>query len=105
MKIHVVKPLIALSLLFFLPVNALFAVQTEQNGWEMEAKVLSAITEPTFPNRTFNIKDFGAVEGLVNYSGNAINKAVQACAQQGGGTVLVPSGVFYTGPIELKSKV
>lgn len=35
----------------------------------------------------------------------AINKAIEACANEGGGTVVVPAGTFFTGPIELKSNV
>lgn len=35
----------------------------------------------------------------------AINAAVSACSQKGGGVVMVPAGLWMTGPIELKSNV
>ena len=38
-------------------------------------------------------------------SGEAINLAILEMNQQGGGTVVVPDGVFYTGPITMKSNV
>jgi polygalacturonase len=83
----------------------LFAKTAEQEGWEQEVRVRASVVEPTFPDKTFSIVDFGAVEGRLQYRENCINKAIQACAAQGGGTVTVPQGVFYTGPIELKSRV
>ena len=38
-------------------------------------------------------------------STEAINKAIIACTEQGGGIVVVPNGVFLTGAIHLKSNV
>jgi len=35
----------------------------------------------------------------------AINKAIDECARQGGGTVLIPRGSFVTGPIIMKSNI
>lgn len=100
-----VKPLLLLMLLSMLPSGKLAAGMTEKKGWKMQARVLASISEPSFPDRTVSITDFGAVEGVVMYSSNAINKAIDALALKGGGTVIVPAGTFYTGPIELKSNV
>ncbi len=105
MTLPMVKPLILLTLFSLMPLNNLFAVLTEKQGWEMEAKIAASIPEPKFPDKTFLITDFGAVEGAVMYSGNCINRAILACNKQGGGTVVVPAGIFFTGPIELKSNV
>jgi len=53
----------------------------------------------------YNILDFGA-KGDGNFlNTKAINKAVEHCSQQGGGTVIIPSGTFVTGCIMLKSNV
>ncbi|HEY0732695.1 MAG TPA: glycoside hydrolase family 28 protein, partial [Chitinophagaceae bacterium] len=35
----------------------------------------------------------------------AINDAIDACNQKGGGVVLIPTGMWLTGPVELKSNV
>jgi polygalacturonase len=51
----------------------------------------------------YNIKDYGAVEGQL--STKAIQQAVDECSARGGGMVLVPSGRYVTGTIELKSHV
>lgn len=54
---------------------------------------------------TYNILDFGAaaVDNAVNT--NAIQSAINECAKNGGGEVIIPQGVFMTGSIELLSNV
>lgn len=66
---------------------------------------LPQVYVPHFKKDTFNIVDFGAKPDGFTLSGAAINQAIEKCSQQGGGTVLVPSGSFLTGPIVLKSNV
>ncbi|MGB8227046.1 MAG: glycoside hydrolase family 28 protein [Sedimentisphaerales bacterium] len=74
-------------------------------GWEQADKILSRIKAPTFPNRDFNITDYGAVgDGKTNCT-EAINKAISAANKAGGGRVVVPAGTFLTGAIYLKSNV
>ncbi|WP_428329962.1 glycoside hydrolase family 28 protein [Mucilaginibacter sp.] len=59
----------------------------------------------TLHAQTFNIKDYGAVNDGKTVSTAAIQKAVDACNQNGGGRVYVPAGVFVTGTFHLKSNV
>lgn len=51
----------------------------------------------------YNIHDYGAKPGQL--STKAIQEAVDACAKNGGGKVLIPAGRYITGTIELKSFV
>ncbi len=53
----------------------------------------------------FNIKDFGAKPDNSTVNTLFIQKAIDSCASTGGGTVYVPSGVYVTGTIALKSNV
>ena len=53
----------------------------------------------------YNIKDFGAVGDGVTLCTNAINSAVVKCAENGGGMVVIPTGIFKTGTIQMKSNV
>ena len=55
----------------------------------------------------FNIVDFGARQDTLCPAQNsaAIQAAVDACANRGGGTVLVPTGTFHCGNFSLKSNV
>ena len=53
----------------------------------------------------FNIRDFGATGIKDDLAQEAIQKAVDACAAAGGGTVLVPPGDYTSGTIHLRSQV
>ena len=63
------------------------------------------LKRPQFPDRTFNIIDFGAKGDGVTKNTEAFRKAIDACSAAGGGTVLVPAGKWLTGAIHLKSNV
>jgi alpha-glucuronidase len=54
---------------------------------------------------TYNVRHFGAVADGTSNDADAINKAITDCHAAGGGTVFVPSGVYATGSIYLKSNV
>lgn len=73
--------------------------------WRMADKIVKSIKRTSFPDKKYNILDFGALPDSKELSSEAINKAIIMCNQNGGGTVVVPKGVFLTGPITLKSNV
>ncbi|UCD00238.1 MAG: right-handed parallel beta-helix repeat-containing protein [Phycisphaerales bacterium] len=52
-----------------------------------------------------NVLDHGATGDGTTLNTAAFSKAVAACVEQKGGTVLVPAGVYRTGPIQLQSNV
>jgi len=52
-----------------------------------------------------NIRDFGAVTDTSLLSTGAIQKAIDACFDNGGGRVIIPTGTFKTGSIFLRSNV
>jgi polygalacturonase len=66
---------------------------------------LPGVPVPAFPKRTVSILDFGAVGDGVSLNTDAFNKAVSACSESGGGHVLVPAGLWLTGPIRMRSRV
>jgi len=78
--------------------------QTEVN-WQTVDTILARIKTPEFPNRDFKITDYGAVPGGEVNCSAAISAAIEACHQAGGGRVVVPTGIFLTGKIHLKSNV
>lgn len=51
----------------------------------------------------FDVTAYGAVADGTTVNTGAIQAALDACSQAGGGTVVVPPGTFLTGSIELKS--
>jgi hypothetical protein len=57
------------------------------------------------PPSEISILDYGAKGGGKELCTEAIDRALKACTESGGGTVLVPAGTFLTGPIRLPSHV
>lgn len=64
---------------------------------------LPEILQPQIPDRTFCITDYGGVGTGLSKNTAAFEGALAACAGAGGGTVLVPPGIWLTGPIRLRS--
>lgn len=60
---------------------------------------------PTFRDVCYPITDFGAVADTRTNNQEAFRLAIEKCNADGGGQVLVPRGVWFTGPIELMSNV
>ena len=52
---------------------------------------------PSFPNRTFNIMNYGADPTGVALATEAIQTAIDKCTEAGGGTVIIPEGIYLTG--------
>ena len=75
-------------------------------AFKESAKIEKQIKRTSFAKRTFYITDFGAKpHNEAEPCHEAINQAITACSLAGGGTVVVPKGTFFTGPITLKSNV
>jgi hypothetical protein len=55
--------------------------------------------------RVYNVCDFGAKGDGTTLDTAAVQSAIDACAGDKGGTVLVPAGNFVVGSLELKSNV
>ena len=67
-----------------------------------------ALTEPQAPviqEYSVSLADFGGVGDGVTLNTDAFAKAVKALVKQGGGHLVVPAGIWLTGPIVLKSGI
>ncbi len=60
---------------------------------------------PVFPGNTVNIKDFGAKGDGYTLCTGAFTNAIDALAAKGGGKLVVPRGIWFTGPIVLKDNI
>ena len=60
---------------------------------------------PKIPDKEYNIRDFGAQNGGSISNTKEINAAISAAHAEGGGKVIIPAGIWLTGPIELKSNI
>lgn len=66
---------------------------------------MEVLKVPTFKNYSVSIIDFGAVGDGVTLNTEAFAKAIDAVHEKGGGKVVVPAGIWLTGPIVMKSNV
>jgi polygalacturonase len=82
-----------------------YTAGTDADLWDKAGTIIEGIQQTSFPQKEFNILDYGAVAGSPDLNTEAINSAVKECSDNGGGFVLVPPGNFFTGPIRLLSHV
>lgn len=66
---------------------------------------MEKVQAPTFPDHEVNLTDFGAKGDGSSLCTEAFAKAIDALTAQGGGRLNVPQGVWYTGPIVMKSNI
>jgi Endopolygalacturonase len=66
--------------------------------------LLLALTFPLFA-ATYNVKDYGAKGDGIQIDSDAINRAIDAAATNGGGTVFLPAGTYLSYSIRLKSHI
>lgn len=74
-------------------------------AWRKAEEIRRQVVVPVFPDRTFDIRDFGAQAGADHDNSQAFAAAIAACHAAGGGKVLVSQGEYLTGPIHLLSHV
>lgn len=60
---------------------------------------------PVIPKGVYNIADYGAVQGGTVSNTAIINEVIRQVAEFGGGTVLIPEGLWLSGPITLLSNI
>jgi polygalacturonase len=80
--------------------NSSISIPDQVQGFDMPA-----ITEPDIPDNTVYITDFGAVNDGQTLNTKAIADAIDNVSKTGGGKVVIPRGLWLTGPIILKSNI
>lgn len=75
-----------------------FAHLYEDLPFEMEK-----VFRPEIPDYSVCLTDFGGVGDGVTHNTDAFKSAMEHLSSKGGGHLIVPSGIWYTGPIELLS--
>jgi len=78
---------------------------SESDPWRRMEFIIKNLPKTNFQDKTYNIDDFGAVADGKTLNTQAFQKAIQTCASNGGGKVLVPNGKYLTGAIHLESNV
>ena len=76
-----------------------------ESAWQNVPIIQQTILPTTFPDQSFSILDFNAKGDGTSKNTEAIQQAIDACHEAGGGKVIVPAGIYHTGAIRLKSHV
>ena len=63
------------------------------------------VQEPVIPVNSVSITDFGAKSGGQILCTQAFSDAIESVSKKGGGRVVIPRGIWLTGPITLKSNI
>ncbi len=71
------------------------------NGGEIFSKVAA----PLIPKRAINLKDVGGTGDGMALNTEVIAKAIASLAEKGGGKLIIPSGIWLTGPVKLRSHI
>ena len=95
-KLTTCRMKLILSLFSFLLV--IFSATAQKNQ-------LPVIRSTQFKRDTISIVKFGAIADGITLNTKSINDAIDACSKKGGGVVLIPEGMWLTGPIVLKTNV
>ena len=97
LRLHDSSKLLVLWIFFGL---SLATAKAQNEMWPVPEVAL-----PTFKADTFDVRNFGASDapGVVNTE--AIQSAITACHENGGGVVAIPKGVWVSGPLKLLSGV
>lgn len=66
---------------------------------------MAKISRPSIPSRQVSIIDFGGVGDGVFLNTEAFAEAISFLSSRGGGHLVVPAGIWFTGPIVLKSNI
>jgi polygalacturonase len=102
-------PVAALALALGLGGLAAHAAPTESSAPSSAAPAAAARdfvpAQPSIPERRFSLADFGAVGDGHTLATAALQRAIAAVAEAGGGTLTVPAGTYLTGPLDLCSRI
>lgn len=66
---------------------------------------MPTVAKPKIPRHSVNLVDFGGVGDGQTLNTEAFEKALSKLSEKGGGELIVPFGIWLTGPVHLRSKV
>lgn len=75
------------------------------NKQQLKEEILKQIEKPDIPSRFYSVLDFGVVTDSETIQTRQLQRAIDAISREGGGRLIVPSGYYRTGALQLKSKV
>ena len=96
----------ARALIFLFAATAILsACKAENDLYSSLPFDMPKVQAPRIPSRSVNLLDFGGAPDGVTLNTQAFADAIDALVQKGGGRLVVPAGIWRTGPIGLQSHI
>jgi len=102
--LHKQLTLIAAIALIFIACTSNAAENYEKYYKNLPFK-MPVLKAPTFPNYEKSIIDFGGKGDGITLNTDAFNRGMKEISERGGGTLRVPFGLWFTGPIVFQSNI
>jgi len=100
------KKVIIGGCLLFLSSNALYSGNTVYDYLYRDLSFkMDKVPVPEFPSSEVSLTEYGGIGDGITLNTDAFKKAIVALSEKGGGKLVVPQGIWFTGPIELKSNI
>ncbi len=71
----------------------------------LDRKFATHLDRSGYRSPWFNVLDAGAIADGSASCTAALQRAIDQCGQTGGGTVVIPAGIYLTGSISMRSNV
>lgn len=94
----------AATIAIFMASMSAFATDYSKYYQNLPVKI-NEVQEVVIPKTEISIKEFGGVNDGVTLNTEAFSKAINSLAQKGGGKLIVPEGIWYTGPIQFEDNI
>ena len=94
---------LSMALLLWNPIVSNAQVSSKEQQYSFDN--LPTVKGTSFKKDTINILSYGAKNDGITLNTKSINSAIQAMSKKGGGVVVIPAGLWLSGPVELKSNV
>ncbi|HEY1717224.1 MAG TPA: glycoside hydrolase family 28 protein [Verrucomicrobiae bacterium] len=78
-----------------------FCTGFSANADEISPKVVL----PAIPKTIASLADFGGADDGVTLNTEAFAKAIESLSEKGGGELIIPPGIWLTGPVQLRSNI
>lgn len=99
------RTFIAALLILGIAYNGAAQEETMETIYEGIEFDMPRVKETSFPEYSKNIREFGAESGGMVKNTEAIKRTIEDVNAKGGGKVVIPRGLWLTGPIILKSNI
>jgi len=97
--------LLVVSLILVLFTNRIAAKNPYNQHLKNLPFPMTKVEAPVFKNNKVLITDFGGIGDGYTLNTDAFKNSIDALSKKGGGKLIVPAGVWFTGPIVLKSNI